>query len=59
MVKKFKVPESELQKTKQETYRIETVLRHRTRKGGVKEIYVKWKGYTEKFNQWIPEADIQ
>ena len=50
--------EAELQKTKQETYRIEKVLRRRTRLG-VKEVYVKWKGYSEKSNQWIPEADIQ
>ena len=50
--------EEELQKTKQETYRIEKVLRHRTKKG-VKEIYVKWKGYNNTFNQWIPESYIQ
>ena len=50
--------EEELQKTKQETYRVEKVLRRRTR-NGVKEIYVKWKGYNNTFNQWIPESDIQ
>ena len=50
--------EPELQKTKQETYRIEKILRRRTRKkDGVKEVYVKWKGYSRK--QWIPESDIQ
>ena len=47
--------EPELQKTKQEIHRIEKFLRRRTRKDGVKEVYVKWKGYNEKFNQWIPE----
>ena len=51
--------EPELQKTEQETYRIEKVLRRRTTREGVKEIYVKWKGYNAKFNQWIPESDIQ
>ena len=52
--------EEELQKTKQESlFRIEKVLRRRTRKDGVKEVYVKWKGYNNIFNQWIPETDIQ
>ena len=51
--------EPELQKTKQEIHRIEKVLRRRTRKDGVNDVYVKWKGYNEKFNQWIPESDIQ
>ena len=52
--------EEELQKTKQESlFRIEKVLRRRTRKDGVKEVYVKWKGYSNIFNQWIPETDIQ
>ena len=51
--------EPELQKTKQEIHRIEKVLRRRTRKDGVKEVYVKWKGYNEIFNQWIPKSDIQ
>lgn len=50
--------EPELQKTKQETYRIEKVLRRRTR-NRVKEIYVKWKGYNDTFNQWIPATDIR
>ena len=52
--------EEELQKTKQEKFRIEKVLRRRTRKDdGVRGVYVKWKGYNKTFNQWIPESDIQ
>ena len=52
--------EEELQKTKQEIHRIEKVLRRRTRKdNGVREVFVKWKGYDDTFNQWIPETDIQ
>ena len=52
--------EEELQKTKQESlFRIEKVLRRRTTKDGVREIFVKWKGYNDTFNQWIPETDIQ
>ena len=51
--------EEELQKTKQEIHRIEKVLRRRTRKDGVREVFVRWKGYNDTFNQWIPETDIQ
>ena len=51
--------EEELQKTNQDSYRIEKVLRRRTGKGGTKEVFVKWKGYNDSFNQWIPESDIQ
>ena len=51
--------EPELQKTKQEIYRIEKVLKKRTRKDGVKEVYVKWKGYNNDFNSWIPVSDLQ
>ena len=47
----------ELQKKKQEIYRIEKVLKKRTR-NGTKEVYVKWKGYNNNFNSWIPEIDI-
>ena len=51
--------EPELQKTKQEIYRIEKVLKKRTRRYGVKEIYVKRRGYNNNFNSWIPLTDIQ
>ena len=37
--------EKELQKTSQENFRIETVLK---RKGD--KLYVKWKGYDNRFN---------
>ena len=41
----------------EEHYKIEKVLKTRTKKG-VKEVFVKWKGYPNKFNQWIPQAEI-
>ena len=47
----------ELQKTKQEVFRIEKVLKKRTR-NGTKEVYVKWKGYNNNFTSWIPESNI-
>ena len=42
---------------KLEVYRIENVLQ-RKENNGVKEIYVKWKGYSNDFNSWIPTVDL-
>ena len=45
--------EKELQKTNQEEFRIEKVIK---RKGD--KIYVKWKGYDNSFNSWIDKKDL-
>ena len=45
--------EKELQKTSQEEFRIEKVIR---RKGD--KLYVKWKGYDSSFNSWIDKASL-
>ena len=45
--------EKELQKTNQEEFRIEKVIR---RKGD--KLYVKWKGYYNSFNSWIDKASL-
>ena len=45
--------EQELQKTKQEIYRIEKVIR----KCGNKS-FVKWLGYPDSFNSWIDNKDL-
>ena len=45
--------EKELQKTSQEKFRIEKVLK---RKGD--KLYVKWKGYDNRFNSWIDIKDL-
>ena len=45
--------EKELQKTSQEEFRIENVVR---RKGD--KLYVKWKGYDNSFNSWIYKASL-
>lgn len=44
---------NELQKTHQEVYRIEKVIR-RKKINGIDHALVKWSGYSDKFNQWIP-----
>ena len=45
--------EKELQKTNQQEFRIEKVIK---RKGD--KLYVKWKGYDNSFNSWIDKNDI-
>ena len=45
--------EKELQKTNQKEFRIEKVLKRKSDK-----IYVKWKGYGNRFNSWIDKKDI-
>ena len=43
----------ELQKAIQEKFKIEKVLK---RKGN--KLYVKWKGYDNRFNSWIDKKDF-
>ena len=45
--------EPELQKTSQQLFRIEKVI-----KRGKKKSLVEWKGYSEDFNSWIDNKDI-
>ena len=45
--------EKELQKTNQEEFRIEKVIK---RKGN--KLYVKWKDYDNSFNSWIDKANL-
>ena len=52
--------EQELQKSKQSIYRIEKVLKRRHNKNnGQKEVYVKWKGYDNSFNSWLPLSELK
>ena len=44
--------EKELQKTNQQEFRIEKVIK---KKGD--KLYVKWKGYDSSFNSWIDGKD--
>ena len=46
--------EPELQKTHQEVFRIEKIIRKKDGK-----YLVKWMGYPESFNSWVDEKDIQ
>ena len=44
----------ELQKTTQEKFRIENVLKRKRDK-----LYVKWKRYDNSFNSWIDKNDLE
>ena len=45
--------ESELQKTEQQIYRIEKIIKKEKGKS-----LVKWKGYSDKFNSWVDNKDL-
>ena len=45
--------EKELQKTNQQEFRIEKIIK---RKGD--KLYVKWKSYDKSFNSWIDKKDL-
>ena len=45
--------EPELQKTSQQLFRIEKVIKRRKKKS-----LVKWKGYSDDFNSWVNNKDI-
>ena len=49
-----------------EEYEVESILKERTRRARMdkknvasNEYLVKWKGYTEEYNEWIKEADLK
>ena len=47
----------EIQPIGQNEYRIEKILKRRTLANGTKEALIKWKGWSDKFNTWIPTDD--
>ena len=48
--------EPELSKARQDVFRIDKVVRRDYKK---KMALVKWKGYNDNFNSWIPMKDLQ
>jgi len=49
--------EQELQKTSEDTFRIEKVLRWK-KQNGERQARVKWVGYDSSYNSWVPESEI-
>jgi hypothetical protein len=37
---------------------VENIVKKRTNKKGNEELYVRWLGYGEKFNSWIPASNF-
>ena len=48
--------EPELLKAEQDVFRIEKVIKRDYKK---KQALVKWRGYNESFNSWLPLKDLQ
>ena len=48
--------EAELLKARQDVFRIDKIIRRDYKK---KQALVKWKGYSDDFNTWIPFKDLQ
>ena len=48
--------EPELQKSSQEIFKIERVLKQDTKK---KLALVKWQGYDERFNSWVKLSELK
>ena len=49
--------ENEIQLAKYEVFKVEREIRKRV-KNGIAQTYVKWKGWPEKYNQWISDKNI-
>lgn len=45
--------EQELQKTTQDVYRTEKVIKSKDNK-----VLVKWRGYPEEFNSWVDKNEL-
>ncbi len=48
---------NELQRQRGDVWKVEDIVGRRTRRG-VREIKVKWKYFSPRWNQWIPERNI-
>ena len=48
--------QQEIQRTSQEVFRIEKVIRRDYKK---KKALVKWSGYPKKFNSWVPLSNLK
>jgi len=49
----------QINNSKDHFYKVEKILKHKLNKKGKKELFVKWKGWPDKFNSWITEDQLQ
>ena len=40
------------------TYKIEKILYKRVRRG-IREVLVRWQGYSQEFDSWVPAASVK
>jgi hypothetical protein len=43
---------------KEKSYEVQYIIKHRLNKNGIKEYFVKWRGYTKKHNSWVLETNF-
>lgn len=55
--KKTPLQTKEIKRNESQTFEVEQLLKHRSRKG-YREFYVRWKGYTDEHNTWEKEANL-
>src|SRR5215469_16257630 len=48
----------ELQKSKQEVNRVEKIIRKK-KINGVEQVLVKWSGFNDKHNSWLPVKELE
>ena len=48
----------QLQKSKQTIFHIEKVIGKPRVKNGIRQVKVKWSGYGDEYNEWIPETEV-
>ena len=51
------IPGSDESKEKSDECEVDKIISDKKLKGG-RNYYVKWKGFSNAFNQWVPEADL-
>ena len=45
-------------KLRDDLFKIENILKRRRRRGKV-DVFVKWQGYSKKFNSWVEESELK
>ena len=47
-----------IDKSETDTFKIEKIIK-RKKINGIKHVLVKWLGWPDKFNSWVPETDVE
>ena len=48
----------QLQKSNQTEFRIEKTIGKSRVRNGIRQIQVKWRGYGNEYNQWVPVTEV-